>query len=584
MKNKCKVFMKLMVLFMVLTFIMPQGIVTKVKAEEANRKEIILFEGEKSAPGAWGRDTWETLVDIKNYNVKDMESPFNIEIAYKGDNAPCVIFQSWTDNNDIWGQVTASYSLKGIAYYTYDQIKEAYGGSDFSKLDNICVKPFGADVTITSVKLVQATSSEIKIDYKGTAGKIANNITAGWNLGNTLDSYGDWILQYKKGIPSDFETAWGNPVTTKTMINMVKKAGFNTVRIPITWTQHFEADGTINKEWMDRVQEVVNYVIDNDMYCIINVHHDVGSSGWLWASDNSLNKNSEKFKSLWTQIANRFKDYDNKLLFEGFNEILDEKCTWSYPGQEATNSVNKYNQMFVDTVRSTGGNNTARCLVVNTYAASADSNVLDDFVIPNDTVDNSIIVQVHSYTPYFYCSVISEENKQAKWRENNGKTDIDAYISSIYHHLTSKNIPVILGEMAAANKNNTDDRVEYTSYTVEQCHKYGIKCFWWDQGGKFEVDSKYGYETSMGLFDRHNLTWVYPSIVKAFTGVDPEIPQTTCGLGDVNNDGHVDLMDYVALKLYLSHKYDGKINEDSADMNRDGVVNVKDLVILREKI
>ncbi|MBE6050108.1 MAG: hypothetical protein E7214_05430 [Clostridium sp.] len=581
MKLNSKILRNLMALLMVFLLIIPQGLVTKVSAEENKTKEVILFQGEKSAKGAWG-DTWATLVDIKNYDIKDMETPFNLEIAYEGNGAPCVIFQSWSGGTE-WGQVTASYAMKGIAYYTYDAIKEAYG-SDFSKLDNICVKPFGEDVKITSVKLVSATSGEIKFDYKGTAGEISNKITSGWNLGNTLDSFGDWIPQQTKGKTSDFETAWGNPVTTKAMINMVKKAGFNTIRVPVTWAQHFEADGTINKEWMDRVQEVVNYVIDNDMYCIINVHHDVGSAGWLWASDNSLKKNSAKFKSLWTQIANRFKDYDNKLLFEGFNEILDEKSTWSYPGKEATNAVNKYNQMFVDTVRSTGGNNPTRCLVVNTYAASVDNNVLDDFVMPTDTVENSLILQVHSYAPYFYCNVMSESTSQTKWKENNGKANIDAYIQSLYHHFTSKNIPVIVGEMAAASKNNTEDRVEYTKYSVEQCHKYGIKCFWWDNGGKFEVDPKYGYETSMGLLNRHNLTWVYPGIVKAFTGVNTDIPQTTCGLGDANNDGKVDLMDYVALKLYLSHKYTGVMVEDNVDMNRDGVVNVKDLLILRDLI
>lgn len=272
-----------------------------------------------------------------------------------------------------------------------------------------------------------------------------------------------------------------------------------------------------------------------------NIANDI-KAGW------NLGGSFEVFGD-WIQIANRFKDYNNKLLFEGFNEMLDEKSTWSYPGKEATNVVNKLNQMFVDTVRSTNGNNKTRCLVVNTYAASVDGGVLDDFIIPTDTVEDSLIVQVHSYTPYAYANVIGEYTSQKAWKENGGKAMVDGFILNLYHHFTSKNIPVIIGEMAAANKENLEDRVEYTSYVVKNCNKYGIKCFWWDQGGKYEVDSKYGYTTGMGLLNRYNLTWVYPEIVKAFTDVKTE--QNKISSADVNCDGKIDAKDLVELRLMV---------------------------------
>lgn len=577
MEKKLKrLFSIIMILFMACILI-PQKAV-KVDAAEDNN-EITLFKGEASAKGGW--DPWETVTDIKNYKVSDLQKPFTLKIAYKGSNAPVVVFQSWSGGTS-WGQVTAAYFSKGVAYYTYDAICNKYG-SDFSKLDNISVKPGGSDVTVTSVTMCPQNDSDIKINYKGTAGEIMNNINVGWNLGNTLDCQGDWITQYKKGTPSDFETAWGNPVTTKAMIDKVKAAGFNAIRIPVTWTQHIDDNNnyTVDKAWMDRVQEVVNYAMDDGMYCIINVHHDADDSGWLWASNNSIEKNSDKFKALWKQISERFKDYNNHLLFEGFNEMLDENFNWQYPGTEATNAVNKFNQMFVDEVRSTGGNNATRCLVVNTYAGSNDGNVIDDFVLPKDSVENSLIVQVHCYLPYKYASVISDSTNQTAWKDDGGKNTIDGLILNLYNHFSSKNIPIIIGEIAAANKENTADRADYASYVVNTCKKYGIKCFWWDNGGTYENDETYGYYTQMGLLDRRTLKWVYPDVVKAFTGVDPE---KNVLKGDATGDGVLSLADYIKIQKYILNKDSVQIDTDAADVNDDGYIDVKDLYLLRTKL
>ncbi|MCR4944489.1 MAG: cellulase family glycosylhydrolase [Clostridium sp.] len=580
-----KNFKNIIAFIMTLLMIIPFNFGIKVSAaEETKDNEVVLFAGKATASGSW--DPWETLAEIKDFKVSDFSKPFTFKIDYEGTLAPYVIFSSWSGGNT-WGQVTASYFSKGTAYYTYEACTTGYG-EDFSNLNQITIKPGGADTTITKVSIVPEKTSEVKINYEGMAGNIVNDINAGWNLGGSLEVFGDWIKIGTDGKPDKFETAWFNPVTTKAMIDTVKAAGFNAIRIPVTWTQHIgdEASGyKIEEEWMNRVQEVVDYAMEDGLYTIINVHHDVDGDGWLWASDNCVNNKSKKFKAVWNQIADRFKDYDNNLLFEGFNEMLDEKTNWQYPGKEATTAVNTFNQMFVDTVRKTGGNNKERCLIVNTYAASTDGNVLDDFVIPQDTRENSLIVQVHFYLPYAYANVIGEYTKQTAWKENSGKINIDGTLLNLYNHFTSKGVPVIIGEMAAANKDNLSDRAEYSRYIVNESKKYGIKCFWWDQGGKFEADSKYGYDTGMGLLNRYTLTWMYPEIVEAFTGVAPNKEPIVKGSGDVNSDGEINISDYTVLRKYINAGGQGiVINEKESDINADGEVNFFDLVALKALI
>ena len=204
-----------------------------------------------------------------------------------------------------------------------------------------------------------------------TAEKAVEAINAGWNLGNALDSCGEWIGLYTDGKPSSYETAWGNPVTAKKLITAVKKAGFNAVRVPVTWAEHIDDSGNIDKEWLDRVQEVVDYVLSQDMYCILNVHHDAGADGWLEASAECYKKNSKKFAALWKNIALRFRDCGGKLIFEGFNEMLDSNNSWTdAKANDAYTAVNDFNQLFVDTGRKTGVNNAERNRMVQVYAVN----------------------------------------------------------------------------------------------------------------------------------------------------------------------------------------------------------------------
>lgn len=337
-----------------------------------------------------------------------------------------------------------------------------------------------------------------------TAYEAMNAIGTGWNLGNTLDCSGSWI----KGDVSAYETAWGNPVTTKEMITAVKKAGFNAVRVPVTWDAHIDKNGNIDKKWLDRTREIVDYVISQDMYCILNVHHDGGSDGWLVASNKEYNNNKARFSGLWKNIAVSFKDYGDKLMFESFNEVLDANNNWGTPGKEACEAINSYNSLFVETVRKTGGNNKERNLVLQTYASNgSDKNVMNYFKIPEDTAENHLIVQVHCYDPVGFTSKDATWTKMTdKWGSDADKKALDKYFSTLKGYSDKWGVPIIVGEYGSMDKNNTKDRASHAGYFVSAGEKQGINCFLWDDGGNYK------------LLDRNNCKWVNDDIVKAITG------------------------------------------------------------------
>ena len=349
-----------------------------------------------------------------------------------------------------------------------------------------------------------------------------SGISAGWNLGNTLDAHGEWIVKHKKGVPEDFETAWGNPITTEALMKGIQKAGFSAVRVPVTWAQHIDRQHPyqIDPSWMDRVRSIVDLVLDNNMYCILNLHHDTGNNeeSWLNASEECMKMEKERFISVWRQIAHSFADYDGRLLFEGFNEILNEKNEWAYPGKGAGRLINQFNQIFVDTVRNSGGNNRFRCLIVNTYAAAIDERVFQDFRIPDDSTKNALFVGCHYYYPNVYCMEITgERNDQSVWKEEDGVYIMETRLSLLYDYFTKKGQPVLLSEFAAANKDNEVDRADWAGTLVKKAKDYGIKCFWWDPGGDMRKNEEFGYYPGKALYDRYRNNWAFPMIMKALT-------------------------------------------------------------------
>lgn len=323
--------------------------------------------------------------------------------------------------------------------------------------------------------------------------ELCGRITVGWNLGNSLDATGS-------GMSS--ETSWGNPKTTRELILKVKEAGFDAVRIPTTWYNHLDSDFNISEEWIVRVQEVVDYAYDEGMYVILNVHHE----NWNDPYENTLPDVKKKIKKLWTQIANRFESYGERLIFEGMNEPRwkNTEFEWNGGNAEGRRVVNAYNECFVETVRATGGNNRYRALMIPTYAASASG--LDGFTVPQD---KSLIVSVHAYSPYNFAM---NPSGTTKFDPNNTSDtqELTWLAGTLYDRFISKGTGVIIGECGTANKNNYSDRVNWAGYFPKLFRSKGIPVFLWDNNAYGS-----GNET-FGQLHRDTLAWEYPEYIKAF--------------------------------------------------------------------
>lgn len=336
-----------------------------------------------------------------------------------------------------------------------------------------------------------------------TALELTKDMKLGWNLGNSLDCTN---ITLSNPTVTDYETAWGNPVTTKAMVDAVKKAGFNTIRIPVTWDTKFGAapNYTINAAWMDRVQEVVNYGIDNGMYVIINLHHE---SNWLVPNSAYQSTATAKLQKVWTQIATRFQKYDEHLIFETMNEprVVGDPTEWSGGTAQTRAIVNEFNLTSVNAIRMTGGNNTYRFIMVPTYAASSVPVAVDDLVIPNN--DKNCIASLHMYSPYFFAMDI---NGTSSWGSDSDKASLDSELDAVYNKFISKGIAVVIGECGSINKSNDSSRIALAEYYTKAAKTRKIPLIWWDNN----ISTPNTSET-FGIFNRSSLTWVFPSIVTA---------------------------------------------------------------------
>lgn len=310
-------------------------------------------------------------------------------------------------------------------------------------------------------------------------------MSPGWNLGNALDAYSSQLVTFNNS-----ETLYGNPETTKEMIHQVKEKGFRCVRIPVTYRNHMDQEGNIEESWLDRVQEVTDYVLGEEMFCIINIHHDVGEEGWLTADRASIEENKGKFSAMWTQIGERFAQYDEHLVFEGYNEILNSKNQWSNPGEESFQAANEWNQIFVDTIRSLKGKNQQRILLVNTYGAGTEPEILENFQMPTDTLSGRILVGVHGYQ---------------------GLDKIEEIYQELDRYMLQRKIPVILSETAIGRKNSLSDRVAYAKKVRELSQIYEIPFLWWDDGCYGPREDEL---CEFALLNRNTLSWTEPEVVQ----------------------------------------------------------------------
>ena len=347
---------------------------------------------------------------------------------------------------------------------------------------------------LSSLKIAPVSEFDAIAASNMTASQITQEMKIGWNLGNTLDAYGGTA----KGVAT--ETSWGNPKTTKAMIDAVKAKGFNTVRIPTTWFPHLDGSNNIDSAWMARVKEVVDYCIDNDMYVILNLHHEE----WVDRPDlgSAYNEMQPKFTKIWSQIADAFKDYDQHLIFESMNEPRAKGTDheWWGPQQSEVDTINKLNQDFVKLIRSSSSaNNKNRLLMIPGYCASADQTMFSKIQVPSD---NMVAISIHAYVPYDFTmntAVSDHSTFSTKYSSSLNQT-----LENIRNTFTSKGIPVVIGEFGTSNFGNTEARVKWAEQYMRTTKEMGIPCVLWDNN---VINAPSSAGECHGYLNRSNLTW-----------------------------------------------------------------------------
>ena len=342
------------------------------------------------------------------------------------------------------------------------------------------------------------------------------NMKCGWNLGNTFDAHPDSnVTLHASG--TDMETSWVHARTTKELITALHDAGFNTIRIPVSWHNHVDEKDIIDQDWMDRVKEVVGWALDLDMYVILNTHHD-NYEPFYYPDSAHYERSAAYLSSIWRQMADTFKDCDDHLILEALNEPRlrgNAQYEWSFNAsapecQDAAECINKLNQLFVDTVRAAGGNNATRYLAVTGYCASPWALTNDAFQLPKDSADNRIIVSAHAYTPYKFALSENMGDRAFSLDELGQKSEIGQFMNLLYDKFISKGVPVIIDEFGARDKSgNTQDRVNFAAYYVASASARGMTCVWWDNH-VFSGDGE-----RFGIIDRNTMEWIYPEIAQA---------------------------------------------------------------------
>jgi len=361
--------------------------------------------------------------------------------------------------------------------------------------------------------------------------KMVLNMGLGWNLGNTLDAYNN--QNHNLGLET--ETTWGQPKTTKAMIDGLADAGIKTIRMPVSWHDHFtDQNYTIDSQWMARVKQIVDWALDDGMYVILNVHHDDSyyKTGSVQYNEGfyPLRKDqteSEKFlKNVWTQVGNTFKDYDEKLIFETMNEPrLRSGADGSYPCEsgnhewwlntscstclEAEQVLLEYNQLCIDTIRGTGGKNaTDRYISCPNLCASPDAafhlmNGTKTFIeLLTDSIENHLILSVHMYTPYSFAMQYPGDSTF--------KTDHQSQMTYYFNNLIyfiKKGYPVIIGETGATDKNNLKERAKWYAFFTGGAKIISATCCIWDNGNTNPGEDAYGF------YNRNSKKFSYPLLL-----------------------------------------------------------------------
>lgn len=327
--------------------------------------------------------------------------------------------------------------------------------------------------------------------------EFAQSLGRGWNLGNTLEACEKHSTE-KAGLET--ETMWGNPETTKELIEFVKECGFDSIRLPVTWAQHMgEApDYIIDKEWLDRVNEVVDWALECDLKVIINVHHD--DAFWLITDNEHKESSKDILTKIWAQLCERFASYDENLVFETMNEPRVVNAPDEWQGNPETREVVNYlNFAALETIRNSGGNNAKRFVIIPTYACSGLDENIDALALPDD---DRVIVSVHYYFGTAHQSEFADN--ESVWSISE-KYSLYKTFRRMHKRFIANGYGVCKSEFGWTDRDNLENLAENTKFYVELCEKFGFSCLVWDNGSSFKI------------IDRNNLSLLYPSYAKAIT-------------------------------------------------------------------
>lgn len=350
----------------------------------------------------------------------------------------------------------------------------------------ICAAVTAVGVMATALIMPAAAEETITLP-DNEAINFVNSMGAGWNLGNAFDASNcTWLSD-----EMDYESAWCGAKTTRELIKAIADEGFTTIRVPVSWHNHVDSSFNISDAWMERVKDVIDWCVEEDLYIVLNSHHDI-EKGYYYPTNDEYNTSEKYVKKIWTQISEEFKDYSDKLIFEVSNEprATNTDYEWwfnvSSPSEQAAesiNCINKLNQVALDTIRDSGGKNKSRYVMIPGYATSTDGVVTDSFEMPKDSVKNRLIVTIHIYT-----------DKKGYYMNP---------IKKVYEKYVKNGIPVILGEYNENSGENKYDSesAEFLGELVKYARERGITSIIWDNNA-----------TQFKIIDRATVKWIHKDI------------------------------------------------------------------------
>ena len=357
-------------------------------------------------------------------------------------------------------------------------------------------------------KCIKDENEEIKPFSEKCAVQIASKMNPGWNLGNTLEADASTSVLS--------ETSWGQPLTTQKMIEGLAKSGIRTIRIPITWSNHIiDKNYTIDPQWMTRVKQIVDWAIDAGLYVIINTHHDnadrarsIPYASGYYPNSKNYDESARFLKNVWAQISLAFNNsYDEHLIFETMNEprLKGTVYEWKFNEKapvciDSAKILNKLNQLILDTIRSSGGNNQKRLVSVPALQADSEIACTPLFKLPSDSSPNRLILSVHLYTPY---SFASDPQGTATYIPEMSAQNATTF-ATLNEKFIKTGCAVIVSEYGAINKNNLSHRIAWFQDFQTQAAQYKIPCCLWDNANP----------ATFGYYNRLSQTWYTPEILK----------------------------------------------------------------------